>query len=224
MDKAVKTFFADTDKVNIDTSLALRFLRVRKQPDEEMISIVNSCLKEFESEVCYKACYRYFDISIDGDIVSFDDCMKLKSEKLARNLRDCKGAFVFVATTSLSVDRLIHKYKSTQVSRALVIDAIGSASIEAFCDYLCKELQSEHNISFRPRFSPGYGDLDISTQKDVLNICDCTRQIGVTLNSNYMMIPTKTVSAIAGVRPAYEKCDKSSNCENCDAIQCPYRE
>lgn len=224
MDKAVKTFFADTDKVNIDTSLALRFLRVRKEPDEEMRGVLNSCLKEFENEVCYKACYRYFDIKIDGDTVCFDDCMKLKSEKLSRNLKGCEGAFVFVATTSLSVDRLIHKYKSTQVSRALVIDAIGSASIEAFCDYLCKELQAEHNISFRPRFSPGYGDLDISTQKDVLSVCDCTRKIGVTLNNNYMMIPTKTVSAIAGVRPAYEKCEKSSSCENCDAVECPYRE
>ena len=55
MDKAVKTFFADTDKVNIDTSLALRFLRVRKQPDDEMMSIVNSCVKELESDGCYKA-------------------------------------------------------------------------------------------------------------------------------------------------------------------------
>lgn len=224
MDKAVKTFFADTENVNIDIGLALRFLRVRKQPDDEMSCMVNSCVKELENEVCYKACYRYFDIKIEDDIVYFDDCMQLKSEKLSRNLRGCKGAFVFVATTSLSVDRLIHKYKSTQVSKALVIDAIGSAAVEAFCDYLSKEIQKEYNVSFRPRFSPGYGDLDISSQKDVLSVCDCARQIGVTLNNNYMMIPTKTVSAIAGVRPAYEKCEKSSSCENCDAVMCPYRE
>lgn len=224
MDKAVKTFFADKEQVNIDTSLALRFLRVRKAPDKEMSEMVLSCVNELENEVCYKACYRYFDITIDEDVVSFDDCMKLKSEKLSRNLKGCKGAFVFVATTSLSVDRLIHKYKSTQVSKALVIDAIGSAAVEAFCNYLCDEIQNKYGVSFRPRFSPGYGDLDICTQKDVLSACDCTKKIGVTLNSNFMMIPTKTVSAIAGIRPKNEKCEKSSNCENCDATECPYRE
>ena len=224
MDKAVKTFFADTDKVNIDTSLALRFLRIRRQPDEEVTQMVSSCVRELESEISYKASYRYFDIKIDGDVVRFDDCLELKSEKLVRNLRGCKGAFIFVATTGLSLDRLIHKYKSTQVSKALLIDAIGSASIEAFCDYLSKELQSEYNLSFRPRFSPGYGDLDISCQESVINICDCTRKIGVTLNKGYMMIPTKSVSAIAGVRPKNEKCEKSSSCENCDALECPYRE
>ena len=140
MDKAVKTFFADTDKVNIDTSLALRFLRVRREPDDEMKEMISSCVSEIENEISYKASYRYFDIKTDGDVVRFDDCLELKSEKLSRNLKGCKGAFVFVATTGLSLDRLIHKYKSTQVSKALLIDAIGSASIEAFCDYLSKEL------------------------------------------------------------------------------------
>ncbi len=224
MDKAVKTFFADADKVNIDVSLALRFLRVRREPDEEMKEMISSCVSEIESEISYKASYRYSDIKIDGDVVRFDDCLELKSEKLSRNLKGCKGAFIFVATTGLSLDRLIHKYKSTQVAKALVIDAIGSAAVEAFCDYLCKEIQSEYGVNFRPRFSPGYGDLDISCQENVLCICDCARKIGVTLNKGYMMIPTKSVSAIVGVRPENEKCMKSSNCENCDAFECPYRE
>lgn len=224
MDKAVKTFFADTDKVNIDTSLALRFLRVRREPDDEMKEMVSSCVSEIENEISYKASYRYFDIKTDGDVVRFDDCLELKSEKLSRNLKGCKGAFVFVATTGLSLDRLIHKYKSTQVAKALVIDAIGSAAVEAFCDYFCKEIQSEYGMNFRPRFSPGYGDLDISCQENVLSICDCARKIGVTLNKGYMMIPTKSVSAIVGIRPENEKCMKSSNCENCDALECPYRE
>lgn len=159
MDKAIKTFCVESEKVKIDTDLALRFLRVRREVDDETKSILLSCLDEFEKAVQYKASYRYFDIKIEGENVSFNDDFVLKSEKLAKNLRGCSGAFIFVATTSIGVDRLINKYMSLQVSRAVIIDAIGSAAVEGFCDLLCKTIQDESGVTFRPRFSPGYGDL-----------------------------------------------------------------
>ena len=224
MDKAVKTFFADKDKVNIDKGLALRFLRVRKQVDDDCMALINDALEEFENAVSYKASYRYFDINVEGNKVYFEDYMTLESEKLAKNLSGCRGAFVLVATTSISVDRIIAKYMNLQVSRAVILDATGSASIEAFCDLLCKTIQDENGVNFRPRFSPGYGDLNLSCQGLVLGACDASRKIGVTLASNNMMIPKKTVSAIAGVRPKDEVCEKASRCELCDNENCLYRE
>ncbi len=224
MDKAIKTFSASCDKVNIDKQLALRFLRVRKEVDDETKAILESCLDEFEKVVQYKASYRYYDIKIENDEVAFDDDFTLKSEKLAKNLRGCSGAFVFVVTTSIGVDRLITKYMNLQVSRAVILDAIGSAAVECFCDYLSKSIQDENGVCFRPRFSPGYGDLSINCQGCVLGACDASRKIGVTLSSNHLMIPKKTVSAIAGVRPKDEVCEKATRCENCDNTNCMYRE
>ena len=51
----------------------------------------------------------------------------------------------------------------------------------------------------RPRFSPGYGDLPIEIQKDIFRALDCPRRIGLTLNENLLMSPTKSVSAIIGI-------------------------
>lgn len=224
MDKGVKTFCVSKDKVDIDTDLALRFLRVRREVDDESKEIFLSCVDEFENAVSYKACYRYFDIRIENDTVYFDDDIALESEKLSKNLRGCKGAFVFVATTSVGVDRLIAKHMNLRVSRAVVLDAIGSAAIESFCDLLCETLQREYGVCFRPRFSPGYGDLSIKCQGSVLGVCDASRKIGVTLTDKHLMIPRKTVSAIAGVRPKGETCDKATSCEKCDNLNCLYRE
>ncbi len=224
MDYEIKTFSISADKVNIDSSLALRYLRVRREPDEQIKEIYKSCLDEFLPVVSYKACYRYFDIDVVDDTVHFADELTLQSEKLSKNLLGCKGAFVLVATTSISVDRLIQKHSTLRISRALVIDAIGSAAVEAFANTVCSKLSTEYNITFRPRFSPGYGDLSIVTQKDLLSVCDASRKIGVTLNSNHMMIPTKTISAIVGVRPTGETCDKSHSCDTCENTNCQYRE
>lgn len=224
MDKEIRVYTADKEKVEIDKELVLRFLRVRKEPSDESMSMLCSCIDEFNDVVSYKASYRYCDVKIDGDIVIFDDSIKLKSEKLKKNLLGCKGAFVFVATTSIGVDRLIQKHSTLRVSRAVVIDAIGSAAIESFCDLLCEKLSSDCKLNLRPRFSPGYGDLDIKTQDEVLSICDATRKIGVTLNSRYMMIPTKSVSAIVGVSEDENKCLNKSSCITCESQNCPYRE
>ncbi len=224
MDKEVKTLFLDADKVNIDTCLALRFLRVRREPDENMKALITDCVKEFESKVYYKACYRYFDIKIEGKKVVLDDDTCFESEKLCKNLKGCKGAFLFVASAGIDVDRLIKKYSSLMVSKALVLDAIGSSAVEGFCNVLCRHICESDEVSFRPRFSPGYGDLSIMYQSTLLSLLDANRKIGITLTDNNMMIPSKSVSAIVGVRPKNEHCDKCDDCENCDTVNCPYRD
>lgn len=200
MDTQVRIFTKTTDQVNIDVSLALKFMRVRRELDEQTKAVVDDCLEEFLSAVSYKACYRYFDIAIDGDKVSFSDCMTLHSEKLCQNLSGCKGAFVFVATTGSGVDRLIHKHQNVRVSRAVIIDAIGSAAIESLCDALTYDLENEYGVEFTPRFSPGYSDLSILCQKDILKNTDAMRKIGVTLTEHNLMVPMKSVSAIMGVK------------------------
>ncbi|MBR2714846.1 MAG: hypothetical protein IKB73_01410 [Ruminococcus sp.] len=199
MDLNVKAVCYDIENVEVDPSLALRFLRVRSEVDDSFKDIFKECLSEFYAAVSYKVCYRVFDISIDGKNINFSDEMVLSSEKLSANLRNCKKAVVFVATTSLSVDRLISKHIDLRVSKALLIDAIGSAAVEALCDKFSHDLSKELKVDFRPRFSPGYGDLSIVCQKDVMKVLDTARKIGVTLNDNHMMIPRKSVSAIMGI-------------------------
>ena len=50
------------------------------------------------------------------------------------------------------------------------------------------------------RFSPGYGDLPLSTQKDFIRILNTERLAGVTINENYLMNPRKTVTAVCGLK------------------------
>ena len=51
---------------------------------------------------------------------------------------------------------------------------------------------------FKPRFSPGYGDLSLEVQKEIFSLLDCPRKIGVSLGDSLLMTPSKSVTAIIG--------------------------
>ena len=73
-----------------------------------------------------------------------------------------------------------------------------------------------------PRFSPGYGDLPLSLQRDIFRVLDCPRKIGLTLNESLLMSPSKSVTAIVGLgHPRESSC--SGGCNQCSKTDCIYR-
>ena len=90
--------------------------------------------------------------------------------------------------------------------------------IEAFCNFLCEKLETEFkNKGFflRPRFSPGYGDFEISYQRKIFDFLNCSKHIGVSLTESLIMTPSKSVSGVIGISVNDEKCEKQG-CEECD--------
>ena len=51
-----------------------------------------------------------------------------------------------------------------------------------------------------PRFSPGYGDLPIELQRDFLTLLDASRKIGLTATESSMLVPSKSITALIGIR------------------------
>ena len=50
------------------------------------------------------------------------------------------------------------------------------------------------------RFSPGYGDLPLEFQREIFRALDVPRRIGVSLGSSCLMSPSKSVTAIVGIK------------------------
>ena len=50
------------------------------------------------------------------------------------------------------------------------------------------------------RYSPGYGDFPLAAQSTVLALLDAPRTVGVALTDTLLMVPSKSVSAIIGVK------------------------
>ena len=86
---------------------------------------------------------------------------------------------------------------------ALCLQAIGSERAEALCDAFCNDMASEYTKYgkvLRPRFSAGYGDLPLSLQRDITGVLQTPKNIGISLNESLLMSPSKSVTAIIGIK------------------------
>ena len=159
---------------------------------------MNECIEEATQTLSYKACYCILPVNISGNTIDFG-AFNVNSEKLTINLKDCEKTVLFGATLGTNIDRLIMKYGKISPTKALFFQAIGATMIEALCDEFCNEIKSNLNVNLKSRFSPGYGDLDLSCQKDIFKILNCSKNIGLTLNDSLLMSPTKSVTAFVGI-------------------------
>ena len=141
-----------------------------------------------------------------GDKVSVGP-LTLPSRDLKRALAGCGYAVALAATLGMEMDRLIARYRRISPVRALLLHAIGAERIERALDVfsagLSRELAPE-GLTLRPRFSPGYGDLPLAVQPQLFALLDCERRLGLTLSQSLTMTPSKSVTALAGIRPAGE--------------------
>ena len=168
------------------------------EADEATAALMEDCLGESTGTLTYKICFGELPVSIAGEMCDFGT-FSFSSGNLAGNLAGCPRVILFAATVGVGIDRLIHKYSRITPSRALMMQAIGAERIEALCNVFCSDMEKEMGASLRPRFSPGYGDLPLSVQKDIIALLDTPKQIGLSLNDSLLMSPTKSVTAFAGI-------------------------
>lgn len=169
-----------------------------KDADTQILKLIDECLGEVKNAISFRVCSCEFSVEVQGKICDFKT-FRISSEKLAKNLSGCNKAVVFAATVGVGIDRLISKYSYISPSKALIFQAIGAERIETLCDAFCSDIEKKYGVKTKPRFSPGYGDLPIETQKDIFSMLDCERKIGLTLNDTLLMSPTKSVTAIVGI-------------------------
>lgn len=224
--KMIYSYFLNSQEVFITKKEVYRYLGYGKiYPSDEVTSLIDECANEFNKFVNYKACYAKVDISIDeeNEIIDFG-FMQVKSHSLTINLRGCNSAYIFAATTGAMAERLIMKQNRISALKGIVTDAIGSASIEDFCDLLNKmlaDLASQDGKFLRPRFSCGYGDFLLEFQPQILDFLDTSRKIGLNITENLMMTPVKSVTAVVGISDSPTKC--RTGCTGCEKTDCEYR-
>lgn len=183
--------------------------------DERMSELFDSCEKQVLSTAKPKFLYKIIDLPNE----------KLTAgEDIKSHLNGCTKAVLICATLGAEVDRMIRVSQISDMPRAVVLDSFSSVAVEQLCqsvDALLAEKYPEYYFTFR--YSPGYGDYPIELQKEFLSLLDAPRKIGLSANENYLLIPSKSVTAIAGMsHNPIER--KKRGCAVCDMRdRCKYR-
>ena len=167
---------------------ALRYMGVLKPTEDDKKNVQNA-IKEIEIVAQKKCIIKEMPLYGARQILIGNDILK--------HIEGCDGVILFLATLGAGVDRLIKRAQIGSMAQAVYIDAAASALLEEYCDSLCREISETKIIT--DRFSPGYGDLPVEIQPKLLEALGA-KKIGVSVAKSFMMVPTKSVSAIIGVK------------------------
>ncbi len=187
----------DAARIPINRREAARYLGLQSQPDAGAPELFDAWEQELRAVMVPRACHAKTGVTIDGDNVIFDFCT-IQSAALAKNLSGCQSAFVFAATLGLGVDRRLLRLQKTDTAGAAVFDALASAAVEGWCNEVNETLS--RGLQTRPRFSPGYGGVALTHQRDVVSFLDAQRKLGIVLSDRCFMTPVKSVTAFIGIR------------------------
>jgi len=124
------------------------------------------------------------------------------SEKLARHLEGCRDVYLVCGTLGTGFDAFLRRVSVASGVDALAVQAIGAAAVEKFVDACEDEIRRElaPEESLAPRYSPGYGDFPLAANRAILDLLDAPRRVGVSLTDTLLLVPSKTVTAVIGVR------------------------
>lgn len=209
-----------------DRKEILRYLGYRGQEIEEQTEqMIEETAEELERGSLPKSVYREYECKVAEDTVTLGG-LEIKSRNLAVNLKGCERAILLAATIGRGADFMIKKYSVSNIAKAAVVQAAGAAYIERYVDEVqetVREDAKKRGLYLRPRFSPGYGDFDLEYQKDIFQMLECSKRIGVTLTEGNLMMPSKSVTAVIGLTTKERESCQMEKCSLCAKTDCEFR-
>lgn len=208
---------------NVDE--VLRYMGTPPQAaDESLRSLVADCSAQLLNGAQPRWTHKVFGLSFDEGGVRLDSGLLLPGQALWEHLSGCSQACVLCATLGSQADMLIRRAECTDMVRALALDCCASALVEQLCDQIEATLQAQFpGCSFPYRFSPGYGDLSLEVNNELLALLDAPRRVGLCATASHLLAPRKSVTAILGVADYPIESHKRS-CMGCPVHDnCQYR-
>lgn len=183
--------------VHVDVSEAARYLGAASDAATE--ALVRAAAAELERKVQPRYVYRVLPVSMTDAGVLLGG-LRLPGRMAARMLAEADQAAILVCTLGAGFETLLRAHEARDMARAVALDACGSAFVEAGCDAAEQEIAARFpGLYLTDRFSPGYGDLPLEVQPELLALTDARRRLGVALTESLLMVPSKSVTAILGI-------------------------
>lgn len=102
-----------------------------------------------------------------------------------------------VGTIGAEFDRWQRRLGVASAADALLAQAIGAAAVEGVMDEVETAAKAANpGTEFGPRRSPGYGEMPLAFSGKILERTDAAKAIGVHCTTDWLLVPTKSVTAI----------------------------
>ena len=194
--------------------------------NDELVRTVIEAFGRLEGYVTPRCVWgRFHIIHFDGGIEL--EGAYIYSNDIARLTAQNDECYILAATLGHEVDRQISIAQQKNMLDGLALDACASVRIDAFADQFIKSeiapgLREKEFLT--SRFSPGYGDLPLELQPQILTALNGEKLLGVYATASHLLNPMKSVTAVIGLADKPQAA-KIRGCGAC-ALKgnCAYRE
>lgn len=183
--------------------------------DEESRRIENA-LALLRRKAQNRVLYKVYDMANSNQRAFIKDKI-LIGDSIKQFLGQPNQIIICATTLGSQVDQLIRREGVMSIATMVLIDTAAMEVVEEHLNQWLINLKAEAQFKdyyFSHRFSPGYGDMPLTMQKDILQELQCQKQIGLTVSDSGILLPKKSVTAIIGL---YEEPFETtySNCDSC---------
>lgn len=203
----------------IDKNEVLRYLGHKGQEyDKALDELIENSIDEVENKTTPKKIFETYDIERQEDGIYLKGTnLVLQGDDIKSCLENCDRVVLMAVTLGNEIERIIKLNERTNMTKAVIVDSIGTAFVEAICDDIENAIYNNYraegkSLSFR--YSPGYGDLPLEIQARFLDTLNARRRIGLNITESNILIPRKSVTAILGIKSEVKEKIKRT-CENC---------
>ncbi len=139
------------------------------------------------------------------DTVVLENETHFQSKSLSRLLQNSEETVLMAATVGHEiVEAIMNEVTQKDAAFGVILDAVASQTTDAILDWMMKHLnvilaKKGRKLTLH-RYSPGYGDLPLVYQKPIFETLKLSK-LGLNLTDKYMLVPEKSVLAIAGIEP-----------------------
>lgn len=213
----------------IDEKEARRYAGLARSEDFPTKLISEACL-EVQSLAKPMGIYEIYPYQSEQALIAVPAPLELTGEVIKKHLAGAEKIAVLAVTIGNQLEQAITGYfEKGEYTSALLLDAAATAAVEMVADQINELIdQQAARLGYKTtwRFSPGYGNWDITAQSAIIKLAGA-EQIGITVTETSMMSPRKSVSAVIGFIPrsstaaAAASFDMVKNtCANCTQIDC----
>lgn len=197
------------ERISIDTPCKkiyhrLGFRKKTTELTEQQQKEINIFIEDALSFITLKGCTRRIAINKnDGGTVVVSGSPDFVSFQLAGFLSGCREALLMGATAGSEImEAIADQTRKGNLSAAVVYDATASEMTDAaltwLMDYSNNQLRREGKKLLPRRFSAGFADFKLENQKNIHQQLEMEK-IGVAINSSFLLLPEKSVTAITGI-------------------------
>jgi len=178
----------------------LRYLGYRSVDNHDVfIEQITDLFDEMVKDSVPRNIYGIYDLELKDKWVSMGKgTVAFNSGHLAGHLAGCRECAVVAVTLGALVDRKISYYQNVDMSKAVIYNACANVYVEEVLSSAAVQIRKDAGaLQSTFPFSPGYGDLGLEVQKEIIELLQTKKSIGLYVNESCLLIPEKTLRSLS---------------------------